>query len=153
MQAGDQELWESAGTLEVKLKRNPWTGQMIYADSSTPLGCITMAAPRSAVVAAAGVEQAIVDEVALGAAEMAVAHMDQATVDEVALGAAEMTVAHMDQAVVDEVALGAAEMTVAQMGQAVVNGVALGAAEMAVPHMDRPRAFGPCFCARDSFVL
>ena len=56
MQAGDQELWESAETLDVKLKRNPWTGQMIYDDSSTPLGCITMTAQRSAVVAAAGVE-------------------------------------------------------------------------------------------------
>ena len=33
VQAGDQELWESAGTLDVKLKRNPWTGQMIYADA------------------------------------------------------------------------------------------------------------------------
>jgi hypothetical protein len=39
--------------MDVKLKRNPWTGQMVYADSSTPLGCVTAAAQRSGVVAAA----------------------------------------------------------------------------------------------------
>ena len=45
--------WGLAGTMDVKLKRNPWTGQMVYADSSTPLGCVTAAAQRSGVVAAA----------------------------------------------------------------------------------------------------
>ena len=39
--------------------------------------------------------------------EMTVAHMEQAVVNEVALGAAEMTVASIEQAVVNEVALGA----------------------------------------------
>ena len=47
---------DATGTLDVKLKSNPWTGQMIYADSSTPLSCVTMAAQRSTVVATAGVE-------------------------------------------------------------------------------------------------
>ena len=42
--------------MDVKLKRNPWTGQVIYDDSSTPLGCVTAAAQRAAVFGAAGVE-------------------------------------------------------------------------------------------------
>ena len=39
--------------MDVKLKRDSWTGQMLYDDSSTPLGCITTAAQRLAVVATA----------------------------------------------------------------------------------------------------
>ena len=30
---------ESRDKMDVKLKRDPWTGQMLYDDSSTPLGC------------------------------------------------------------------------------------------------------------------
>ena len=44
---------ESRDKMDVKLKRDPWTGQMLYDDSSTPLGCITAAAQRAGVVAAA----------------------------------------------------------------------------------------------------
>ena len=44
---------EGRDEMDVKLKRDPWTGQMLYDDSSTPLGCITAAAQRAGVVAAA----------------------------------------------------------------------------------------------------
>ena len=44
-----------SGLIDVTLRRDKWTGQMIYPDDSTPLGCVEMAVHRAAVTAAAGV--------------------------------------------------------------------------------------------------
>ena len=44
-----------SGIIDVTLRRDRWTGQMIYPDDSTPLGYVEMAVHRAAVMAAAGV--------------------------------------------------------------------------------------------------
>ena len=44
-----------SGIIDVTLRRDRWTGQMIYSDGSTPLGYVEMAVHRATVMAAAGV--------------------------------------------------------------------------------------------------